>query len=50
MPHRSYLMRLGTSTVSAEVTALSYRLGLETLDRQAAKQLETNEIGRCNID
>lgn len=49
MPHRSYLMRLGTSTVSAEVTALSYRLGLEMLDRQAAKQLETNEIGRCNI-
>ncbi len=49
MPHRSYLMRLGTSTVLAEVSALSYRLGLEALDRQAAKQLETNEIGRCNI-
>jgi bifunctional enzyme CysN/CysC len=49
MPHRPYLMRLGTSTVSAEVTALSYRLGLEALDRQAAKQLETNEIGRCNL-
>ena len=49
MPHRSYLMRLGTSMVPADVTALSYRLGLEKLDRQAAKQLETNEIGRCNI-
>jgi bifunctional enzyme CysN/CysC len=49
MPHRSYLMRLGTSMVPADVTALSYRLGLEKLDRQAAKQLATNEIGRCNI-
>jgi bifunctional enzyme CysN/CysC len=49
MPHRSYLMRLGTSLVPADVTALSYRLGLEKLDRQAAKQLAMNEIGRCNI-
>jgi bifunctional enzyme CysN/CysC len=49
MPHRSYLLRLGTSMVPADVTGLSYRLGLEKLDRQAAKQLATNEIGRCNI-
>ena len=49
MPHRTYLMRLLTSMVTADVTSLSYRLGLEKLDRQAARQLATNEIGRCNI-
>ena len=49
LPGRSYLMKIGARTVPASVTELKHRLDVETLAHQAAKTLELNEIGFCNL-
>jgi bifunctional enzyme CysN/CysC len=46
---RTYLMKLGTQTVSATVAPLKYKINVNTLDRQPAKTLELNEIGVCGL-
>jgi bifunctional enzyme CysN/CysC len=50
LPGRSYLMRIGTKTVTATITPLKYKLNVSTLDRLAATKLELNEIGVCDIE
>jgi bifunctional enzyme CysN/CysC len=49
LPGRSYLMRIGSRTVTASVTTLRYRVDVNTLEHIAAKQLGLNEIAVCNI-
>lgn len=49
MPGRSYQLQLGTASTLARVTALKHRLDSETLEPLAARQLELNEIGICNL-
>ena len=49
LPGRSYLLKLGTKTVSASVTALKHKVNVNTLEQVAARQLSLNEIGLCNI-
>jgi bifunctional enzyme CysN/CysC len=49
LPGRSYLLKLGTQTVTASVTALRHKVNVNTLEQMAARQLELNEIGLCNI-
>jgi bifunctional enzyme CysN/CysC len=49
LPGRSYLMKLGTATVTCSVTALKHKVNVNTLEHSAAKQLELNEIGVCNV-
>ncbi|HBD12142.1 MAG TPA: sulfate adenylyltransferase subunit CysN, partial [Porticoccaceae bacterium] len=49
LPGRPYLLKLGTRTVSATVTEPKYKVNVNTLEHLAAKQLELNEIGVCNI-
>ena len=49
LPGRSYLMKMGAKTVSASVTALKHKVNVNTLEQIAARQLELNEIGLCNI-
>jgi bifunctional enzyme CysN/CysC len=49
LPGRSYLLRLGTSTLPARITRLKYRIDVNTLDRRPAQTLALNEIGICNI-
>jgi bifunctional enzyme CysN/CysC len=49
LPGRSYLLKLGTKTVVASVTALKYKVNVNTLEQVASKQLVMNEIGLCNI-
>jgi bifunctional enzyme CysN/CysC len=49
LPGRSYLLKLGTKTVTASVTALKHKVNVNTLEQIAARQLELNEIGLCNI-
>jgi bifunctional enzyme CysN/CysC len=49
LPGRSYLLKLGTKTVTASVTALRHKVNVNTLEQMAARQLELNEIGLCNI-
>jgi bifunctional enzyme CysN/CysC len=49
LPGRPYLLKLGTRTVSATVTEPKYKVNVNTMEHLAAKQLELNEIGICNI-
>ena len=49
LPGRSYLLKLGTQTVTASVTTLKHKVNVNTLEQMAARQLELNEIGLCNI-
>jgi bifunctional enzyme CysN/CysC len=49
IPGRSYLMQIGTESVSATVTDLKYRIDRETQASLAAETLKINEIAVCNI-
>jgi bifunctional enzyme CysN/CysC len=49
IPGRSYLMKIGTRYVPANVTELKHRVDVSTLADHAAKTLAMNEIGFCNI-
>jgi bifunctional enzyme CysN/CysC len=49
LPGRSYLLKLGTKTVTASVTTLKHKVNVNTLEQMAARQLSLNEIGLCNI-
>ncbi len=49
LPGRSYWLKIGTRTVSAIVTDLKYVVNVNTLEHTAAKTLELNGIGICNI-
>ncbi len=48
-PGRSYLMKIGTKTVTGSITSLRHKVNVNTLEQVAARQLELNEIGLCNI-
>jgi bifunctional enzyme CysN/CysC len=45
LPGRRYLLKCGTRTLSAIISALQYRINVNTLEHQSAQQLELNEIG-----
>jgi bifunctional enzyme CysN/CysC len=49
LPGRRYLLKIGTRTVNAEISDLKYKVNINTLEQMAAKKLELNEIGVCNI-
>ena len=49
LPGRPYLMKIGTRVVGASVTEPKYKVNVNTLEQLAAKRLELNEIGVCNI-
>jgi bifunctional enzyme CysN/CysC len=49
LPGRPYLLKLGARTVSATIRQPKYKLNVNTLEHIAAKTLELNEIGVCNI-
>jgi bifunctional enzyme CysN/CysC len=48
-PGRPYLMKIGAQTVTATVTEPKYKVNVNTMEHLAAKQLELNEIGVCNL-
>ncbi|MDY0012403.1 MAG: sulfate adenylyltransferase subunit CysN [Rhodocyclaceae bacterium] len=49
LPGRRYLLKIGARTVNAEISDLKYKVNVNTLEQTAAKKLELNEIGVCNI-
>ena len=49
LPGRLHLVRFHTAQVNGQVTELKYRINVDTQDHQAAKQLEMNEAGFCNL-
>ena len=46
---RPYLLKIGARTVSATVTDIKYQVNVNTLEHVAAKTLELNAIGVCNL-
>ena len=49
LPGRQYLLKSMTRTVAAQVTDLKYRFDVNSLEHNAAKVLELNEIGLVNL-
>jgi bifunctional enzyme CysN/CysC len=49
VPGRSYLGRIGTKTVPMSVTAIKYRLDVNTREHLAASTLTLNDIAFCNL-
>jgi bifunctional enzyme CysN/CysC len=48
-PGRGYLLKLGARTTNATITEPKYKLNVNTMEHLAAKTLDLNEIGVCNI-
>jgi bifunctional enzyme CysN/CysC len=46
---RPYIIKLGTRTLTGSITSPRHKVNVNTLERLAAKQLELNEIGVCNV-
>ena len=49
LPGRPYLMKLGTRMVGAALSEPKHKINVNTLEKLAAKRLELNEIGVCNL-
>ncbi|WP_442681251.1 sulfate adenylyltransferase subunit CysN [Sphingomonas sp. ASY06-1R] len=49
LPGRSYWLKLGTQTVTANVQPPKYQININTLEHLAAKTLELNAIGVANL-
>jgi bifunctional enzyme CysN/CysC len=49
LPGRPYLLKLGTRTVSGTVSALKYKVNVNTLEQLAGRTLDLNEIAVCNL-
>jgi bifunctional enzyme CysN/CysC len=49
LPGRQYLLKVGTSTVSATISELKHKVDVNSLDHLAAKTLQLNEVGYLNI-
>jgi bifunctional enzyme CysN/CysC len=46
---RPYWLRIGTRTVGAQVTEIKHKIDVNTQEELAARELELNEVGYCNI-
>ncbi len=49
LPGRSYLLKTANRSLGASVTEIKGRVDVHSLHREAAKVLELNEIGVCNL-
>ena len=49
LPGRPYWLKLGSRTVGATVTEIKHRVDVNTQEHLAAKHLELNEVGACNL-
>ncbi|MDP2639982.1 MAG: sulfate adenylyltransferase subunit CysN [Betaproteobacteria bacterium] len=50
LPGRPYLLKIGAKTVGVTVASPKYRVNVNTLEHLAAKTLNLNEIGVCNLN
>ena len=49
LPGRTYILRTETDQTNASVTELKYRIDVNSFAHEAAKSLDLNEIGSCNL-
>jgi bifunctional enzyme CysN/CysC len=50
LPGRSYLLKMGTRTVTASIMEVKYQVNVNTLEHVAAKTLGLNAIGICTLN
>jgi bifunctional enzyme CysN/CysC len=50
LPGRPYLLRIGTKIVGVTVAPPKYKVNVNSLEHLAAKTLQLNEIGVCNLN
>jgi bifunctional enzyme CysN/CysC len=50
LPGRPYLLKIGAKTVSATIAPPKYKVNVNSLEHLAAKTLQLNEIGVCNLN
>ena len=49
LPGRPYLLKCGTRTLTATVTAIHHKTDVNTMAQNPARQLELNEIASCRL-
>ena len=49
LPGRPYWLKIGARTVGASVTEIKHRVDVNTQEHLAAKSLDLNEVGYCNL-
>ncbi|HET6430850.1 sulfate adenylyltransferase subunit CysN [Dyella sp.] len=49
LPGRGYWLKIGTRTVGAQVSEIKHKVDVNTQEELAAKRLELNEVGYCNL-
>jgi len=49
LPGRPYWLQIGSRTVAASISEIKHRIDVNTQERLAAKRLELNEVGYCNL-
>jgi len=49
LPGRPYWLKIGAKTTPATVSELKHRLDVNSLEKLAAKTLNLNEVGYCNV-
>jgi len=49
LPGRQYLLRIGNLWTPCSVTSIKHRVNVNTLEHEAAKQVDLNGIAFCNI-
>ena len=47
---RTYTLQIGTKSLAATITNVKHQVNVNTLEKTAAKQLNQNDIGHCNIN
>jgi bifunctional enzyme CysN/CysC len=50
MPGRSYLLKIGATTVPAAVTTLKHKIDVNTFEEKPGRTLELNEIGVADLE
>jgi bifunctional enzyme CysN/CysC len=49
IPGRSYLLKTEADTTAASITALKYKVDINSFAHDAAKTLQMNDVGVCNV-
>jgi bifunctional enzyme CysN/CysC len=49
LPGRPYLLKIGANSITAQVTEIKHKVDVNTQAELAAKHLELNEVGYCNL-
>ena len=46
---RTYILKLGTMTVNAEITEIKNKINIETFERVSSKKIEINDISTITL-